>query len=610
MKLSPAFILATSLLLAGCSLAGDLTPPPALATAQAAAPLAVAPTALPQVSPPETPPNPRAGEEIYLGRCSPCHGPQGKGDGDQAASLPNPPSPLGDQGFARSANPADWYSVVTQGRFDRFMPAFTSLTDLERWDVVAYALTLGTTEASLSQGEQVFSEACARCHGASDEGTPRGPALDTPVFMASHSLEDVFDAVSQGVGDEMPGFAGSLSEDQRWAVAAYVRTLAFGTETAPAGPEAATVAPASVGSIRGQVTNGTTGAALEGELEVNLLGFDADAQAVEASAPLGPDGTFAFEGLEIVEGRIFGVTLLYQGVVYFSDAAHLSQSTPDVTLPFAVYETTTDTSQLRVDRLHLIFDFPGGDTVRVLELWVLSNDGDKTIAGDGGQGVIQLPLPSGARNLGLPGDALRQDLQFTDSGVVVLAPLMPGSGTGEAVFNFDLPYDRSLEFSQEMAYPVGAIVALLPAGGPELSGSGWQDLGARDLGGLSYQNMSLGALIPGQTLELSLRGRPSAPGGAGPGISISNLAVGLGVLGLSLVATGLWWYRPWKRPEAEERAGEELKHAERPQLHMVLQEMADLDDEFEAGEIEEREYRRRRETLLQRALALRRAQDD
>jgi len=605
---SLAFILTTSVLLAGCSLAGDVTPPPALATAQAAAPLAVAPTALSQISPPERPPDPNAGREIYQTRCSPCHGPQGKGDGEQAGSLPNPPSRLGDQEFARAAKPADWYSVVTQGRFDRFMPGFTSLSDLQRWDVVAFALTLSTTEASLTQGGQVYSDTCASCHGASGEGTARGPALDDPGFLASHSLEDVFNVASDGTGNAMPGFANSLSEDQRWAVASYVRTLALGASAPGQDAAAATVMPASVGSIHGQVTNGTTGAALDADLEVNLLGFDADAQVVDATAPVGPDGTFAFDGLEIVEGRIFGVTLLYKGAVYFSDAAHLSQSTPDASLPLVVYDITADTSQLRVDRLHLIFDFPGGDTVRVLQLWVLSNDGDKTIAGDEGQGVIQLPLPSGSNNLGMPGDALSQDLEFTESGVVVLAPLTPGSGTGEVIFNFDLSYDRSLDFSQEMAYPVGAVVALLPAGGPELGGSGWQDLGARDLGGISYQNMSLGPLFPGEALEFSLRGRSSTPGTAGAGLSTSNLAVGLGVLGLTLVAIGLWWYRPWRRPEAADEAQAEPVQAE--PVSTILQQIADLDDEFEAGEVREREYRRRREALKQRALALRRGQDD
>jgi mono/diheme cytochrome c family protein len=596
------------ILLAGCSLAGDVTPPPALATAQAAAPVMVAPTEPAQASPPDIAPDPNAGQAIYQARCSPCHGAQGMGDGEQAASLSNPPSPLGDQEFARTAKPADWYTVVTQGRMDRFMPPFTSLTDTQRWDVVAYALTLSTSEASLSEGEQVYSDTCASCHGPSGEGTARGPALNTPTFMANHTLEDVFAAATDGVGGEMPGFADRLSEDERWAAASYVRTLAFGAEALQGNAETAPAVPASDGSIHGQATNGTTGEPVQGDFEVNLIGFDADAQAVDTSTTLGPDGTYAFDGLDIVEGRIFGVTLQYKGVVYFSDAAHLSQASPDVTLPLVVYDTTSDASQLTVDRLHLIFDFPGGDTVRVLELWVLSNNGNATIVGDGDQAAVEIPLPSGATNLGLPGDTLSQDIQFTDQGVAVLAPIMPGSGTGEVVFNFDLPYNRSLDFSQSMTYPVAAVVALLPEGGAKLSGPGWQDLGVQDIGGSSYQNMAMGALNAGQTLDFSLSGRASSSGGVG--LSTSNLAIGLGVFGLTLVAVGLWWYRPWLRPAAAGAPEVDSTQMEATGLPSILQQIADLDEAFEAGELGREAYRRRRDALKAKALALRRSQDD
>jgi mono/diheme cytochrome c family protein len=532
------------------------------------------------------------------------------GDGAQAANLSNPPTALGEATLARSAKPADWYTVVTQGRLDRFMPPFTSLSDAQRWDVVAYALTLSTTESGLGEGQQVYAGTCASCHGPSGEGTARGPALNSPGFMADHSLEDVFNAATQGVGGEMPGFADSLSEDKRWAVAAYIRTLAFGAGAPQENAETAPSAAISLGRIHGQATNGTTGEPLKGEFEVNLVGFDADAQSVDVSTPLGPDGAFAFDGLDIVAGRIFGVTLEYKGVVYFSDAAHLSQDTPDVTLPLVVYDTTSDVSHLRVDRLHLIFDFPGGDTVRVLELWVLSNDANETIVGDNTQGVIQFPLPSGAENLGLPGDAASQDVRFTDRGVVVLAPLMPGSGTGEVVFNFDLPYDRALDFSQDIAYPVSAVVALIPDGGPILSGPGWQDLGARDVSGVSYHNMALGALFPGQTLDFSLSGRITTASSAGAGLSSSNLAVGLGVLGLTLVAVGLWWYRPWQRTEAQRVVDAGVIEADSTEVATTLQRIADLDDAFEAGEVDQDEYRRRREALKATAMALRRGRDD
>jgi len=131
------------LLSAACSLAGDVTPPPALATAQMARPLPAEATAS-EVTPPDGPPDLTNGAAIYGEKCAACHGLTGMGDGELAASLQFPPAALGDPVVAQAARPEEWYAVVTQGRMDRLMPGFVSLTDQERWDVVGYALSLSS----------------------------------------------------------------------------------------------------------------------------------------------------------------------------------------------------------------------------------------------------------------------------------------------------------------------------------------------------------------------------------------------------------------------------------------------------------------------------------
>ena len=146
-RLLPTALL--SLLSAACSLAGDVTPPPALATAQMARPLPPV-VATSEVIPPDGPPDLTAGAAIYSEKCAACHGVGGLGDGELAANLQYPPAPLGDPAFARTARPQDWYSVVTLGRIDRLMPGFNSLTDQERWDVVGYALSLSSAPEQLA----------------------------------------------------------------------------------------------------------------------------------------------------------------------------------------------------------------------------------------------------------------------------------------------------------------------------------------------------------------------------------------------------------------------------------------------------------------------------
>ena len=164
-RLLPAALL--GLLSAACSLAGDVTPPPVLATAQMARPLPTI-VATGEVIPPDGPPDLTAGAAIYLDKCAACHGVGGLGDGELAANLEFPPAPLGDPSFARTARPQDWYSVVTLGRIDRLMPGFVSLSDQERWDVVGYALSLSSALEPVALAD---SSAPARVTGTVRTGT-------------------------------------------------------------------------------------------------------------------------------------------------------------------------------------------------------------------------------------------------------------------------------------------------------------------------------------------------------------------------------------------------------------------------------------------------------
>ena len=91
---------------------------------------------------------------------------------------------------------------------------------------------------SLARGALVFGQSCAACHGESGRGdgpkakTLKGPPpsnLADPALMSGTSLLEIYRRVAIGVpGTAMPEFAADLSEDDRWAVAAYVGALQYG----------------------------------------------------------------------------------------------------------------------------------------------------------------------------------------------------------------------------------------------------------------------------------------------------------------------------------------------------------------------------------------------
>jgi len=91
---------------------------------------------------------------------------------------------------------------------------------------------------SLGRGAEVYRVQCAFCHGDSGAGdgskaaTLAGPPptnLTDRGLVGSLSPVDIYRRITMGVaGTSMPEFEPTLSEEDRWAVTAYVATLPYG----------------------------------------------------------------------------------------------------------------------------------------------------------------------------------------------------------------------------------------------------------------------------------------------------------------------------------------------------------------------------------------------
>ena len=598
MKRNVFLFLIILLILTGCSLSEDVTPPPELATRQAAEPIPQATqqrpapeaqaTQVEERSTPERPPDPNQGEQLYLENCEPCHGPAGLGGGVMSENLDVQPPLLGDPAFASGVLPSDWYLTVTQGRMERFMPPFVNLNDAQRWDVVAYALSLSVSSDQLKQGAVVFQETCVDCHG--ERGEALAPAVDLreAVFFTNNSLDDFYAVITHGVGS-MPALEGALSESERIAAAAYVRTLAFSEEIAAAGP----VYEVSAGSVYGSIENGTEGADLPHGLMVSFIAFDGNQLVFEEEIPVDADGMFEVQDLEIVPGRIFGALTEYQGVRYFNTAGHMLEDSLSLVLPLTVYETTMDDGLLVVERLHLIFDYSIEGVVEVSELLLMTNTGDRTIAGQDGSNDIRVPLPKGFSNLYFADSP--ELMRFTEDadGFVMHEAFIPGEAV-EVYFSFTLPYERSLDYQQHVDYPVEAIVILKTQGPPAISGEGLSDVGARDMGGLVMESYRMDPLERGEILELRLSGRHPAKTDSS---STTNLIIGAVALGLTLIALFIIWWK-WSQGRGSTVEYDDETVPEEPRdREALIRAIAALDDSFEAGEITDKAYKERREEL-------------
>lgn len=618
------------LILSGCSisLASDVTPPPNAESFTAQDVPAATQSIFPIV-----PPDPNNGAVIYAEKCAPCHGPDGMGNGVQSSDLPVPVPALGDLNLAASIRPVDWYNMVTTGNMERYMPAFKSLDDRQRWDVVAYALSLSIPADAKAAGKKVYDENCLLCHGEKGTGGKDAPNWQLESGrLAQLSLEEIVDVTANGSGD-MPAYIDTLSSAQLSLLAFYVRSLSFaavGEVTAatavptateaivqPLGtsipvesaepfpqpnlPDTQTTAVATPGAaipatitVTGKIT-AAAGVEIPEGLTATLYGFDDMNQAYEAQTDVADDGSFEFDNVEFASGRAYMAIIEYQGLTFSSDVYHgedqLTETTID--LPISYYEATTDLSLLRADRLHVFFDFSRASVVQVVELFILNNTGDQAIvSAEPGGGVVEFELPDGAENLQFQDGTLGDRYIQTEKGFTDTASIPPGQGS-QILFAYDLPYEKKINIAVPIPMPVDAAIFMLPSGSVKLASDQLQSTGAREVQGITLDMYSGSNLEAGSTLDITLSGKVSSAPTLEKG-DTTSLIIGGGVLGLVLIGAGYWL---WRSNKKEEEFNEGEVKANPETAEEIMDAIITLDDQYKAGELPEEAYQARRAEL-------------
>ena len=614
MKLRIAIFILLATLLSACNLtlAEDVTPPPGY----------IAPTPVPTLVlvPPQTP-NVANGEAIYFEKCAACHGNTGLGDGAQGIQLGVTVPAFALPEIARPASPAGWYTIVTRGKIERFMPPFASLNDQERWDVVAYITTLHTSKEEIAKGKAVFEANCTDCSLDFYKDQTRMSTLSTVALARIVRLGN----------EEIPAFGENLSDEDMWAVAEYLRSLTYDTtppaaptpvpatetpaptdaespsaEGTPIGTEQAQVteeAMAGFGNVNGMVEN-RTGADLPSDLSVTLRGYEHDfanpsagtQEILTLEGTVASDGSFVFENIEMPENRIFLAEVIFGGIELGSEFVIVQAGQTSVDLPpLVVYAVTDDTSVLTVDSLDIFLSAETENAYGILAFYTFRNASEAIVSVTMGtqQEIPFLRFPLGAQGQGY--EAVQDSARII--GTADGFAIAPDEQTYGILAFSSVARAKEVSVSQPIDLATTHVRIFVPEG-MKVKGDQLTDGGPQDIQGLTYQSYIASGLSAGDSLDFTVSGSPkdSAAGTDASSITNNTLLIGAAGLGLALILAGVWMYMR-DRNRVEEELEEEDEVDEFESSEDVMDAIIALDDLHRAKKISDEAYQKRRTEL-------------
>ena len=208
------------------------------------------------------------GKRVYERRCAPCHGLDGRGEGEAAYLLYPKPRDFVTAKYRmvstweRKPTDEDLYYVISRGIPGSAMPAWAHLSEETRWALVHYVKSfaekpfeVSTEESESGQGiikvppeppydaaararaRMMFRDACAPCHGLTgrgdgvqkqfdDKGLPTRPRdLTQGIFKGGPTPEQIYRRIVAG----MPGSPMPMSDwaygDDAWHLTHFVLSM-------------------------------------------------------------------------------------------------------------------------------------------------------------------------------------------------------------------------------------------------------------------------------------------------------------------------------------------------------------------------------------------------
>ncbi|HLA24730.1 MAG TPA: hypothetical protein VJ206_04995 [bacterium] len=351
---------------------------------------------------------------------------------------------------------------------------------------------------------------------------------------------------------------------------------------------ASTAAPAA-GTISGTVTNHTGIPRPLAGHPVRLTAYVNGAEQDWKETVSDARGGFSFTA-PVDPQRTYVAWLHYKDGEYTSSPVIIKTAGQRASVTLRVWEPTSDAGVLRVNVHHVIVE-PGEGAVQVAELLVVVNSSDRTYVGADSTGnrrqSLRFSLPDGARDIQLMDGLYERAVTVGADAVIDSVGVKPGMR--EIAYSYTVPITgRTMALGRRIDYPTGRLEVFGRAGAPlTVTALARQDDVKTDQG--TYARYSGGPVETGTIVKVGLTSLPVRR----PTARYAAIAVFVGLVAAAVVYPFLRLSRPPGESRRSRQSRDEL-----------IQAVAALDDRFDAGEVPEAEYRRRRARYLERLRAM------
>ncbi len=362
------------------------------------------------------------------------------------------------------------------------------------------------------------------------------------------------------------------------------------------------------GVIEGTLVNATSGEKVANQ-ELTLKTYLNNAELLADTTATDAEGSFVFSGLATTSDYLYGITLTYQEAEYNTAAIVFNAGETTKSVEVTVYDSTSSDEAIEVEQSHTII-YVDKDGLLIKEYYLFTNYSDLTYIGikpnadSETRQTLKFYLPDGASEFQIGGDLMSCCILSSEDGFVDSMPVFPGAR--EINYSYKVGYESGeYMMSRRVDYNVINYNLLVQGGGVLVASDQLTQEESLDMAGNIYSFFSGGSLGAGEVVEAAISGLPE--------VSNQNAAtwvtVAVAIMTLGAVSGYLWWKRRSLRPIRQEAILHPQGGLPQPKTfdrkrQRLLRELAQLDDDFEAGRIAEDNYRHQRQAVKARLIEL------